>query len=182
MASTQFFQFTGNELILNIPEILLVREFDSLLKYGNNIGPKVSFQYFKYIWLAFNELSPYQNHSEEVRLNTSMEDCNFTLEDIEFPIMEMAIFKYRKIHDTELILMLRSAKNAVAKIRMYFDALDLNATDDKGRFKYNATQVIGQFKGLGQIYGGLSDLEKLVKEERNVSNGIRGDNEVGFNN
>jgi hypothetical protein len=102
--------------------------------------------------------------------------------DVEFPIMEMAILKYEFVINTALTLMLHSAKKAVDKVRLYFDALDLTETDEKGRLKYNASNVIKQFKDLGQIHIGLSDLEKQVKEERDISKGIRGDNEQGFNN
>lgn len=165
-----------------MPEILLVKEFKSLYDYGMSDGKNLSFDYFRYMWLMYNDLSPYRDYEEDIRLEASLGDCGFTPADVEFPIMSMAIFKYQCINETPMIQMLNSAKKAVHKLRIYFDNLDLMEEDDKGRPKYNATNVIRQFKDLGQIHIGLSDLEKQVKEEKDISKGIRGDNEEGFNN
>src|SRR5664280_1764119 len=177
MASIQFFHWNGEELILNVPEILLVKEFKNLYDYGKEGDKDRSFDYFRFLWLMYNDQTPYRDRSEEVRLETSLDDCGFNAMDVEFPIMEMAILKYEFVINTALTLMLHSAKKAVDKVRLYFDALDLTETDEKGRLKYNASNVIKQFKELGQIHIGLSDLEKQVKEERDISKGIRGDNE-----
>jgi hypothetical protein len=61
-----------NRIELNLPEILLVREFSELMKHERNIclddpsGEKClrAFKEFTYIWLAIDWKSPYSDYAE----------------------------------------------------------------------------------------------------------------------
>ena len=63
----------NNRIELNVPEILLTREFKALMDKKRNITPKdkegklgtQAFKEFTYIWLALDWLSPYADYAEQ---------------------------------------------------------------------------------------------------------------------
>ena len=65
----------NNRIELNVPEILLIREFKALMDKKRNITPKdkegklgtQAFKEFTYIWLALDWLSPYADYAEQER-------------------------------------------------------------------------------------------------------------------
>ncbi len=182
MAKVQFFEWTGDEFKLNVPEILLVTEFENLFKYGKAINDDMPFKYFKFLYLAYNYGGPYRDISEIEAVMASLSDCGFTIEDVDFPIMAMAAYKYKSLLHTSLSLLLMSARNVVHKIREHYDAIDFMATDDHGRQKYKVGDAIKQIKDLGFLDDGISELERKVQMEMGLDRGIRGDNEEGYNN
>ena len=65
----------NNRIELNVPEILLVREFAELIECKRNICKEDSkgtkglraFREFTYIWLALDWKSPYSDYPEQER-------------------------------------------------------------------------------------------------------------------
>lgn len=54
-----FFKYKDHKLILNIPEILLVKEFKAVLDEDTSKDKKFAFKVFQYIWLLLDWKSPY---------------------------------------------------------------------------------------------------------------------------
>ena len=80
----------NNRIELNVPEILLVREFAELIECKRNICKEDSkgtkglraFREFTYIWLAINWKSPYSDYAEQERHQEALKDAKIKKEDI----------------------------------------------------------------------------------------------------
>nr|DAH58427.1 MAG TPA: hypothetical protein [Bacteriophage sp.] len=94
-----------NRVELNMPEILLVKEFAELVKCERNIckeDPKGikglrAFREFTYIWLAIDWKSPYSDFSERERHQEALNDSGITEEEFNNPEFRAACRKYRQI-------------------------------------------------------------------------------------
>ena len=83
----------NNRVELNVPEILLIREFGALMDNKRNITPKDkkgehgerAFKEFKYIWLALDWLSPYSDYAEQERHQQALKDSGLTEDEFNDP-------------------------------------------------------------------------------------------------
>ena len=111
-----------NRVELNMPEILLVKEFAELMKNERNIckeDPKGTqglraFREFTYIWLAIDWKSPYSDFPEQERHREALRDADITEEEFNNPEFRAACRKYRNLQDScRSIKMLQAAQNTV---------------------------------------------------------------------
>ena len=178
MSKFRPFIFNNGELELNEPHILLFNEFADI--YNAKEGKKWAFRVFKYLWLRYDFKSFYSEMSVVEQERTSRDDCNFNGEDIAEPRIQKAIKKYQSLQESRKLKMLKSARGVLDKMRQFYDDIDLQEEDDKGRLKHDSAKVLNQLATIGKAYSGLDDLELQVKKELEASNGIRGDAEMGF--
>ena len=94
-----------NRVELNIPEILLVKEFADLLKPERNKckeDPKGlhglrAFREFTYIWLAICWKSIYADYDEQERHQEALRDAEMTEEEFNNPVFRAACRKFKAI-------------------------------------------------------------------------------------
>jgi hypothetical protein len=107
-----------NRIELNMPEILLVREFSALMEHERNIckeDPKGvqglrAFREFTYIWLAIDWKSPYSDYAEQERHQEALKDSRITEEEFNNPEFRAACRKYRELQESNRsIRMLQAA-------------------------------------------------------------------------
>ena len=180
----------NNKIELNIPEILLVREFAELVKHERNVckedktGTKClrAFREFTYIWLAINWKSPYSDYAEQERHQEALKDAKMTEEEFNNPEFRAACRKYRELQDSNRsIRMLHAAESTVDSFIDYFEnVVDLAERDINGKPVFKTKDIIAEISSLSKVYEELKTLEGQVKKEMMETTNIRGGATDGF--
>ena len=173
-----------NRVELNMPEILLVKEFAELMKNERNIckeDPKGTqglraFREFTYIWLAIDWKSPYSDFPEQERHREALRDANITEEEFNNPEFRAACRKYRNLQDScRSIKMLQAAQNTVDNFIDYFNTIvDLSERDANGKPIFKTKDIIAEISSLSKVHEELKILEGQVKKELSETSNIRG--------
>ena len=179
-----------NRVSLDMPEILLVKEFAELMKNERNIckedptGTKClrAFREFTYIWLAIDWKSPYSDISEQKRHKEALEDSQLTEEEFNNPEFRAACRKYREIQESNRsIKMLQAAQNTVDNFIDYFNTIvDLEERDINGKPIFKAKDIISEISSLSKVHEELKILEEQVKKELKDQSSIRGGARNGY--
>ena len=188
----KFFLFdnSDNSVIVNEPEILLIREFSALWSNDRNktkADPKGSkksraYRELTYIWLMCDWSSPYSDYTEQERHREALKDAGLTEEEWNDPTFRAACRKYRELQDSSRALkLIKSAQEVVDKITDYFDTLDIQERDAvTGKPIFKTKDVMGELKEVSNVVEQLKTLEFLYKKEQEESSGLMGDVEGGF--
>ena len=179
-----------NRVELNMPEILLVKEFAELVKCERNIckeDPKGvqglrAFREFTYIWLALDWKSPYSDYSEQERHKEALNDSGLTEEEFNNPEFRAACRKYRQLQESNRsIKMLQAAQNTVDNFIDYFNTVvDLSERDANGKPVFKTKDIISEISSLSKVHEELKILEGQVKKEMMETTSIRGGATDGF--
>ena len=179
-----------NRVELNMPEILLVKEFAELVKCERNIckeDPKGikglrAFREFTYIWLAIDWKSPYSDYPEQERHKEALNDSGITEEEFNNPEFRAACRKYRQLQESNRsIKMLQAAQNTVDNFIDYFNTVvDLSERDANGKPVFKTKDIISEISSLSKVHEELKILEGQVKKEMMETTSIRGGVTDGF--
>ena len=179
-----------NRVELNIPEILLVKEFSELLQPTRNkckedpsgLEGLRAFREFTYIWLAICWKSVYSEYDEQERHREALKDAEITEEEFNNPEFRAACRKFRQIQESSLsIKMLHAAQETVNKFIEYFNAVDpLERDEQTGKPVYKVKDIMAELSSLGKVHDELIDLESRVKKELAEKSTIRGGAVEGF--
>ena len=188
----KFFLFDNatNEVTVNEPEILLIKEFAELWNKERNkcdkdkTGQKRlrAYRELIYIWLMIDWQSPYSNYDEQEKHKACLEDANLTEEEWNDPIFRAACRKYRELQNSSRVLrLIKAAQGTVDKITDYFNVIiDLDERDPNGKPVFKVKDIMAEMKGVSDVIEQLKTLEILYKKEQEAeSNGLMGDVEVG---
>ena len=179
-----------NRVELNMPEILLVKEFSELVKCERNIckeDPKGiqglrAFREFTYIWRAIDWKSPYSDFNERERHQEALNDSGITEEEFNNPEFRAACRKYRQLQESNRsIKMLQAAQNTVDNFIDYFNTVvDLSERDANGKPVFKTKDIISEISSLSKVHEELKILEGQVKKEMMETTSIRGGATDGF--
>lgn len=179
-----------NRVELNIPEILLVKEFSELLKPARNkckedpsgLEGLRAFREFTYIWLAICWKSVYSEYDEQERHREALKDAEITEEEFNNPEFRAACRKFRQIQESSLsIKMLHAAQETVNKFIEYFNSVDpLERDEQTGKPVYKVKDIMTELSSLGKVHDELIDLESRVKKELAEKSTIRGGAVEGY--
>ena len=179
-----------NRVELNMPEILLVKEFSELVKCERNIckeDPKGvqglrAFREFTYIWLAIDWKSPYSDYPEQERHKEALADSGITEEEFNNPEFRAACRKYRQLQESNRsIKMLQAAQNTVDNFIDYFNTIvDLSERDVNGEPIFKTKDIITEISSLSKVHEELKILESQVKKELMETSNIRAGAVEGF--
>ena len=174
----------NNRITLNIPEILLVREFAELMKNERNMckeDPKGiyglrAFREFTYIWLAIDWKSIYADYTEQERHQEALRDANMTEEEFNNPEFRAACRKYRDIQESNrAIKLLKAAQTAVDEFIDYFNNIDLQDRDPvTGKYLNKTKDVMAEMSNISKVLEELQTLESLVKKDLAETTNMRG--------
>ena len=180
----------SNRIELNIPEILLVKEFAELMKCERNIckeDPKGiyglrAFREFTYIWLAIDWKSVYSDYSEQERHEEALKDAHMTEEEFNNPEFRAACRKYREIQESNRsVRMLQAAQTTVDNFIEYFtNIVDLNDRDANNKPIFKVKDIISEISSLSKVNEELKILEGQVKKEISEQSTIRAGASEGF--
>ena len=175
---------------LNVPEILLVREFAALMNNERNkseTDPKGeykerAFREFTYIQLALAWDSVYADYPEQERHQEALKDAQITEQEFNNPEFRAACRKYKEMQEqTRSIKMLKAAQNTIDNFIDYFNTVvDLNERDINGKPIFKTKDVIAEISNLHKVHEELQILEANVKKEIAETSFIRGGAVDGF--
>lgn len=179
-----------NKLELNMPEILLVKEFNELMENKRNICKEDpegiyglrAFKEFTYIWLALDWKSPYSDDYEQDRHQAALIDSGLTEEEWNNPEFRAACRKYKNLQEENRSLkMLKAAQNTVDKFIDYFNNVDPEERDlQTGRPVYKVKDLIAEISNLSKVHEELKTLEAMVKQDLSATTTVRGGAIEGF--
>lgn len=180
----------NNRIELNMPELLLVKEFAELMKCERNIckeDPKGvyglrAFREFTYIWLAIDWKSIYADYTEQERHREALRDANITEEEFNNPEFRAACRKYRDIQGSNRsIKLLQAAQITVDKFIDYFNNVDPEERDPlTGKPIYKVKDLMAEISSLSKVHDELVALESMVKKELSEQSTVRGGAIDGF--
>ena len=183
---SRIFQYDNvrNRVELNVPEILLVREFAELMKPERNkckedpngsLGLR-AFREFTYIWLAIAWDSIYADYTEQERHQEALRDASMTEEEFNNPEFRAACRKYKEIQNSNRsIKMLHAAQAMVDKFIDYFETADpLERDETTGKPIYKVKDIQSEMKNLIDVHETLIQLESQVKKQLEVQSSLRG--------
>ena len=179
-----------NRVELNIPEILLVKEFADLLKPERNKckeDPKGlhglrAFREFTYIWLAICWKSIYADYDEQERHQEALRDAEMTEEEFNNPEFRAACRKFKSIQESnKSIRLLHSANSMVDKFIDYFENADPMERDEQtGKPIYKVKDIQAEMKNLIDVHETMVELQKHVKKQLSEKSSIRGGAVEGY--
>lgn len=187
----KFFLFdnSANDVQINTPEVLLIREFAALWEPSRNKtkeDPKGSkrtraFREFTYIWLMCDWASPYSDYTEQERHEEAMKDAKLTEKEWTDPTFRAACRKYRELQNSSRSLkLIKAAQDVVDKITDYFETLDLQERDPvSGKPIFKTKDIMAELSNVSDVIEQLKTLEVLYKREQEQDNGLMGNIEIG---
>lgn len=187
----KFFLFNNatNEIIINEPEVMLVKEFAALWEPSRNKTKKDpkglkrtrAFRELAYIWLMCDWSSPYADYAEQERHEECLKDANLTEKEWSDPTFREAVRKYRDLQNSSRSLkLIKSAQQVVDKIIDYFDTIDLQERDPvTNKPVYKVKDVMSEMNTVSEIVEELKQLEILYKKEQEQESGLMGNIEAG---
>jgi len=186
----RFFVFENDKLNVNVPEILLIKEFADLWEPNRNItssdkkGEKRTRAYreLAYIWLALDWQSMYSGYNEQDRHQEALKDANLSEKEFNDPLFRAACRKYKNLQDENIaVKMLMSARNVALRFIDHYDNLDISERDPlTGKYLLKDTDVMKGISSLGPMIDSLKELEWRVKQEKEEEGSLRGGEEDGF--
>lgn len=179
-----------NRVELNTPEILLVKEFATLLKPERNKCKKDpsgslglrAFREFTYIWLAICWKSIYADYDEQERHQEALKDAEMTDEEFNNPEFRAACRKFKAIQESnKSIRLLHSANSMVDKFIDYFENADPMERDEQtGKPIYKVKDIQAEMKNLIDVHSTMVELENQVKKQITEKSSIRGGATEGY--
>lgn len=156
-----------NKIELNVPELLLVKEFKALIDRDKTKYKNRAFREFTYIWLALSWRSIYSQYSEQERHEEAINDSELTEQEFNDPIFREACRKYKNLQDSnKSVKLLKAARSAADQFIDYFETIiDLNERDQNGKPVFSAEKVMKEMGMLNKVHEELIDLENRVKKE-----------------
>lgn len=189
---SRIFQYDNvrNRVELNVPEILLVREFAELMKPERNkcnedpsglLGLR-AFREFTYIWLAIAWDSIYADYTEQERHQEALRDASMTEEEFNNPEFRTACRKYKEIQNSNRsIKMLHAAQAMVDKFIDYFETADpLERDEQTGKPIYKVKDIQSEMKNLIDVHETMIQLEAQVKKQISETSTIRAGARNGY--
>ncbi len=179
-----------DRVILNKPEILLIKEFKELMDDERNIcdeDPKgskhlLAYKEFTYIWLALDWQSFYSDYSEQERHQAALQDSQLTKEQFNDPKFRAACRRYRDIQESIIsIKLLKSSQEMVNKFIDYFHSLDPQERDPQtGKPIWKVKDIQAELTNLPKVIDQLKQVEGYVKKEMQEQSQLRGGAVDGF--
>lgn len=179
-----------DRVILNKPEILLIKEFKELMDDERNIcdeDPKgskhlLAYKEFTYIWLALDWQSFYSDYSEQERHQAALQDSQLTKEQFNDPKFRAACRRYRDIQESIIsIKLLKSSQEMVNKFIDYFHSLDPQERDPQTRKPiWKVKDIQAELTNLPKVIDQLKQVEEYVKKEMQEQSQLRGGAVDGF--
>lgn len=188
----RIFQYDNakDRVILNKPEILLIKEFKELMDDERNIcdeDPKgskhlLAYKEFTYIWLALDWQSFYSDYSEQERHQAALQDSQLTREQFNDPKFRAACRRYRDIQESIIsIKLLKSSQEMVNKFIDYFHSLDPQERDPQtGKPIWKVKDIQAELTNLPKVIDQLKQVEGYVKKEMQEQSQLRGGAVDGF--
>lgn len=183
----KFFAYdsTENKIIINEPEILLVKEFADLWTNERNqckedpTGKQKlrGFRELVYIYMAIDWGAPGSKDTPENRHKQALEASSLTEEEFNDPIFRAACKKYKELQDASSTIgpMIQMFRNKLFEIKIFIESIDYNERTDTGMPVFKVKETFDAMQQLSKVMASLKQLEAEYKEEQDEISGLRGD-------
>lgn len=183
----KFFAYddSKNQIIVNEPEIFLVKEFADLWTNERNAckedptGNKKlrGFRELVYIYLAIDWGAPGSKDTPANRIQQALEASNLTPEELEDPVFRAACKKYQELQDASSLVgpMIQAFTNKLHEIRAFVTSIDYNERTDTGVPVFKIKETFDAMQQFSKVVASLKVLEEEYKQEQDEKVGLRGD-------
>ena len=187
----KFFAYDSskNEIIINEPEILLVKEFADLWTNERNKTKDDpdghlktrGFRELIYIYMAIDWGAPGSKDTPENRRQQALEASRLTEEELEDPVFLAACKKYQELQDSSSTIgpMIHMFRNKLYEIKVFIESIDYNERTDSGTPVFKVKDTFDSMQQLSKVMTSLKQLEAEYKEEQDEVSGLRGDTMPG---
>ena len=188
----KFFAYDNskNEIVINEPEILLVKEFADLWTNERNAckeDPEGTqklrgFRELVYIYMAIDWGAPGSKDTPANRHKYAMEASGLTEEEYNDPVFRAACNKYRELQDASSTVgpMIQMFRNKLHEIQLFIESIDYNERTDTGTPVFKVKDTFDSMQQLSKVLQSLKVLEAEYKEELQEASGLRGDAQPGL--
>ena len=176
-------------MIINEPEVLLIKEFAALWTNERNktkedpkgIYKSRAYRELTYIWLMIDWASPYSDYAEQDRHQACLQAANLSEDEWADPVFRAACRKYRDMqNESRALKLIKAAQGVVDKITDYFDTIDLSERDPiTGRPIWKTNDVMKEMQSVSKVVDELKSLEYMYKKEQEEETGVRGEGDIG---
>lgn len=174
----KLFDIVNGVVVLN-PNSLIIPEFKKIWDRDKSKTKETATKEISFIVFLCDFNSPYNSFREEDRerivKQDFLKDENWTPDTL----IEEGVKKYKLFQETPLLRMLRSAMNVVNKTADYFDSVDYNAVDERGRQKFTVELVLAAMAKMGAAVNQLRTLEREVQREQLEASTAKGNTIIG---
>lgn len=188
----KFFTYDNNKnkIIVNQPEILLVKEFADLWTNERNACKEdptgdqklKGFKELIYIYMAIDWRAPGSKDTPANRHKYAMEASGLTEDEFNDETFKNACRKYRKLQNSSSIVgqMIESYQNNIHKMKVFIDNINYNERKDTGEPIFKIKDTLAEMQSLSKAMLALKDLEDQYKSEMDEAAGLRGDTAPGL--
>lgn len=188
----KFFAYdtTKNKIVVNEPEILLVKEFADLWTNERNVTPEDKDGHLKtrgfreliYIYMAIDWSAPGSKDTPANRHKQAMEASQLTEEEFEDPVFKAACNKYRELQDASSTVgpMIQMFRNKLHEIKLFIESIDYNERTESGAPVFKVKDTLDAMQQLSKVMASIKMLEAEYKEEIQEASGLRGDATPGM--
>lgn len=183
----KFFAYDSskNKIIINEPEILLVKEFADLWTNERNkckedpTGDKKlrGFKELIYIYMAIDWGAPGSKDTPTNRHKYALEASGLTEEEYNDELFRAACTKYRQLQDASSVTgkLVETYTNKIHEMRVFIDSIDYDERTDTGMPIFKIKDTLTEMQNLTKALDALKDLEDRYKKEQQEASGLRGD-------
>ena len=188
----KFFAYDNskNEIVINEPEILLVKEFADLWTNERNKCPEDpdghkklrGFREIVYIYMAIDWGAPGSKDTPDNRHKYAMEASGLTEEEFNDPVFKAACKKYQELQDSSSTVgpMIQMFRNKLHEIKLFIESIDYNERTDSGTPVFKVKETFDAMQQLSKVVVSLKQLEEEYKQEKEEQLGLRGDQMPGW--
>lgn len=179
----------SKQVVINEPDILLIKEFSDLWTNARNKtktdvkGEKKTraFRELQYIYLAIDWRSPYNQYTSQERHEAALVDAGMSQEEFDDPTFRAACRKYQTLQNSSRIgTLLQSQYSIVDKMRIYYESINFEERGEDGKPIFKMKDTIQEIANTAKVLEGIKTLEQLYKKEQEEEKQLRGDSEKGF--
>ena len=183
----KFFAYDAqeNKIVINEPEVLLIKEFADLWTNernqckGDPTGKQKlrGFRELVYIYMAIDWGAPGSKDTPENRHKQALEASSLTEEEFNDPIFRAACKKYKELQDASSTIgpMIQMFRNKLFEIKIFIESIDYNERTDTGMPVFKVKETFDAMQQLSKVMASLKQLEAEYKEEQDEISGLRGD-------
>lgn len=189
----KFFAYDAqeNKIVLNEPEILLVKEFSDLWTNDRNkckedpSGNKKlrAFKEFVYIYMAIDWGAPGSKSTPAERQEEAVKDSGLTEEELKDPLFLAACAKYQQLQDNSSVLgkLVETYTNNIHKMRIFIENIDYDERNQvTGQPIFKIKDTLTEMQQIAKAIDALQELQEKYKEEQQNATGLRGDTAPGM--
>lgn len=188
----KFFGYDNNKnkIVINEPEILLVKEFADLWTNERNKcqeDPEGTqkirgFKELIYIYMAIDWGAPGSKDTPANRHKYAVEASGLTEEELKDETFKAACRKYQELQNSSSIVgqMVESYQNNIHKMKVFIDNIDYNERKDDGTPIFKIRDTLTEMQNLSKALASLKELEAQYKAELDEATGLRGDSTPGM--